>query len=60
MQTVSKEIAQGGVKERLCVDKPVTDKNTIMLPENPHIAFVCFRCKDKGWKKYNVEIRISL
>lgn len=60
MQTVSQEIAQGGVNERLCVDNWVTDKNTIMLPKNPHIAFVCFRCKDKGWKKYNVEIRISL
>ena len=60
MQTFSQEIAQGGGNEILCVDKPVADKNTIMLPQNPHIAFVCFRCKDKGWKKYNVEIRINL
>lgn len=49
----------GGKQERLSIDKPVIGENTVMLPENPHIVSVCFRCKDKGWEKYNVEIRIS-
>lgn len=47
----------GGKPERFSIDKPVTGKNTVMF--NPHIVSVCFRCKDRGWKKYNMEIRVK-
>lgn len=53
-----KRLLGGGKNKMFGVDKPVTD--AVMVPENPHIVSVRFRCKDKGWKKYNVEIRISL
>lgn len=49
----------GGKPERLSIDVPVTGRNVIMLPENPCIVFVSFRCKDRGWKSYYMEIRVS-
>lgn len=54
-----KPVCRGGNSERLSIDIPVTGRNQIMLPENPRIVFVCFRCKERGWKKYNMEIRVS-
>lgn len=49
----------GGKPERLSLEASVIYENTIMLPETPRIVSVCFRCKDRGWKKYNMEIRVS-
>lgn len=48
----------GGKPERLRINEPIKGKNTIKLPENPRIVSVCFRCKNSGWKKYNLEIRV--
>lgn len=32
---------------------------TLILPDKPQILSVSFRCKDTGWKNYNIEIRIK-
>ena len=50
-----KFVIGGGRKTRCkcyCLTIPV-------IPENPQIVSICFRCKDRGWKNYNMEIRIK-
>ncbi len=51
-------LSGGGAKSQ-CVDVPVTFEPRLHLLKNPRIVSVSFRCKDRGWKRYNMEIRVS-
>lgn len=48
-------VSGGGMKSH-CTQKV---QSTIEIPKNPQIISVSFRCKEDGWTKYNMEIRIK-
>ena len=53
-----KMIIGGGERE---IEQHIVEiRNTnISLPTNPQIVSICFRCKDDGWKRYNMEIKVQ-
>ena len=48
-------IVRGGVK----IDSSTLSTNTLTISESSQIVSICFRCKDEGWKRYNIEIRVK-
>lgn len=46
-------ILGGGTKQ---VVLPISEINTLTIIQNPQIVSVCFRCKDMGWRNYQMKL----